>query len=284
MAPCHASLRRKLYQRLRSGALPQHGHCLEYFFVIVNLAVSVAYVYGSWTFLYEDLTSQGAWIFIVGSYTIFAIQLCHIVEERHYMKHVLCAGKRDPVAARHANAELMEHINYAIAAFLFAGGSFFYMPGMPGDVFIKSSLGSALFIAGSFSFVLASFFNSLGLAANKDNSKFTDVYVTCHYLYVTALMCSQCGSIMFFAGSVLYRPELSNSCSSATCTSPTTLGTYFYILGSCLYLVEATSCFLTSALKHTFGDDQVKARDASLTIAVLERVEAMLCSGTQELS
>lgn len=266
MAPCHATLRRKLYSRFKTGVVPQHGHFLEYAFMMLNMSVSVSYVYGSWTFLYSDLTEQGAWIFVIGSAIVFLMQMFHIIEERHHSKHCPCC---DPIVNRRAGSEFLEHCSYAVAAFVFSAGSFYYMPGIGGDPETNESRGSACFILGSFGFVLASFFNAIGMAANKDENKFTPVYVTCHYLFVTGLVSSQIGSMLFFTGSCLYRPELSNGCGTGAvdgvepaheCVNPATLGTYFYILGSALYLLEAFCGFASSALRHVHGDSQVSER------------------------
>ena len=76
--------------------------------------------------------------------------------------------------------------------------------------------------------------------------------------------------MFFFTGSFLYRPGLANRCEEAGgvaadwCTSSSDTGTWLFVVGSLLYLIESLLSFASSAMKHKYGDEEVNQKEALL--------------------
>jgi len=235
---------------------------------VTNVIVSIGFVVGSWMFLHESLTMAGDVIFVIGSAITFLFAAYNVIEVRREESFQFA------IADREKGSELLETLSFAVAGFVFMVGTFFYWPGIYQDEAAErygEKWGATLFIVGSFGFILASFFNALNMAASKSDSKLTEIYITCHQFHVVALLCSQLGSVLFFTGSFLYRPELSSHCKEikqivtegvceinkmdADCASSFKVGTFMYIIGSVLYLVEAVLNFASATLRHRFSDE-----------------------------
>lgn len=265
----HHTQRRKLYNAFVEGATPTHGHVVEYFLVVFNIMLSAAFVFGSVCFFYEEWLGVGSYTFVFGSFSVFLMQVHAMWEERNSKDH------SDPIVDREKSTEFQEHMAFAISGLLFAVGSIFYIPGIggtddPNVEYLDQSYGSWIFLCGSFGFAVASYCNACAMADNKDETKMTDVYLLCHKLHVTGLLCSQLGSMFFFSGSFLYRPGLANHCEDETgvaakwCTSSADTGTWLYVIGSILFFIESILSFACSALKHKYGDKQLKIKQALL--------------------
>ena len=114
--------------------------------------------------------------------------------------------------------------------------------------------GSWLFVVGSISFVLATFFNGLGMtAAYLDPSLPPSIAVTAYHLAATGLCCTQLASVFFCVGSFLYRPGLDTECNQRddnVCVSASLEGTWLYVVGSVLYLTQSCLNIVSARLKH----------------------------------
>merc|ERR1712070_840385 len=120
--------------------------------------------------------------------------------------------------------------------------------------------------------LIASMFNAIGLGMNKEEQSQNPVYVVVHYIHIVALFNSQMGSVLFVAGSWMYRPVIGSACpdfnaryegeaqegeivAEHACETTGTFGTKLYIIGSAMYLIEALLNFVNSALKHKYCND-----------------------------
>jgi len=251
---------------------------------VINILVQVGFLWGSILFLSSDEENlkTGDILFIIGSVITFVFAAYNLIESRNHWMNYWDAEREDRI-------EFVEVSMFFLAGLVFMVGSLFYWPGIYlswcGEActetqindmeFAGESWGAFLFVMGSLMFVTASMFNAVGLGMNKDEAD-TDnpTSVTVHYIHVAALMASQLGSTCFVVGSFLYRPVFP-SCPSLTeryageaqagqeeaienCVSTGTSGTRLYIVGSCLYLVEALLNFISSIVKGSFRGDDAK--------------------------
>lgn len=277
MPPIHQAARPRFFNMCMSGAKPQHGHFLEYIMSITNIFVQVGFLWGSYLFLSSDENDLklGDALFIVGSVITFVFAAYNLIESRAHWQHYYMAEREDRI-------EFWESSMFFFAGLVFMVGSFFYWPGIynwwyaDADESTINDLeesgeahGARCFIAGSVMFLIASMFNAIGLGMNKEEAAKNDVAVWTHYIHIAGLMCSQLGSVLFVAGSWMYRPAIGGACPDFTeryegaaqagepvaeraCESTGSFGTKLYIWGSLLYLIEALLGFTNSALKHQY--------------------------------
>jgi len=224
----------------------------------------------------------GDTLFILGSVITFAFALFNMVESRAHWKDYANAEREDRI-------EFWETLMFFLAGCVFLAGSIFYWPGIfawwyqgQTETYINDAeehgegVGAYCFVSGSTLFLIASMFNAIGLGMNKEEAEENRISVITHYIHVVALMCSQCGSVLFVAGSLMYRPGVGGSCAdynaryegaaqvgevaaAHACVSTGTFGTNLYIYGSVLYLIESLLGFVNSILKGSYlaDDDKV---------------------------
>jgi hypothetical protein len=292
MPPIHVAQRPRFFNLCISGAKPQHGHFIEYAMSITNTLVQAGFLWGSYLFLSSEPNDLrlGDTLFIIGSVITFVFALMSLIETRGHWQNYKQAEREDRI-------EFWESTMFFFAGLIFMIGSFFYWPGIytwwyagaaecgespPEDCTYIHDMeesgeahGARCFIIGSVMFLIASMFNGIGLGMNKDEGQTYDVNPTSavvHYIHIAALFSSQMGSVLFVAGSWMYRPVIGGSCSdfqtayigqeqegqvvaAHACESTGTFGTKLYIIGSALYLVEALLNFTNSALKHKYCND-----------------------------
>lgn len=278
--------RPRFFNLCMSGAQPQHGHFLEYAMSVINILVQAGFLWGSYLFLSsdEDDLKLGDTLFIAGSVITFVFAGFTLIESRAHWENYYMAEREDRI-------EFGEAAMFFFAGLIFMVGSFFYWPGIynwwyGGEDMEASELqtyindmeesgeahGARCFIAGSFMFLIASMFNAIGLGMNKEEAEENPVSVVTHYIHIAALFNSQMGSVLFCAGSWMYRPVIGGSCSDFgvryegaaqegqivaehACQSTGEFGTQLYIIGSAMYLAEAILNFINSALKHKYCND-----------------------------
>jgi len=280
MPPIHMAQRPRFFNLCIKGAKPQHGHFLEYAMSITNIFVQLGFLWGSYLFLSSDEADLkfGDTLFIIGSVITFAFALFALIESRAHWENYYTAEREDRI-------EFWESAMFFFAGIVFLVGSFFFWPGIYGwwyageeETVINDmeesgeAHGARCFIAGSTLFLVASMFNAIGLGMNKEEAEKNPVSVATHYLHVAALMCSQFGSVLFVAGSFMYRPITGSGCpdfnvryegeaqageavAEHACETTGTFGTWLYIYGSILYLIESLLNFINSALKHKYVND-----------------------------
>jgi len=253
-----ATLRRKtLHKVLNREAAPEHGHWMEHLVSITAIAVNVGFVIGSYCFFSNMSVTAlwiGDWIFIIGSF-VSVLGSLHAIDESHAMSHLGEMTSRKSLSnmrVRTERNEFLENVCYLLAGAIFFAGSIFFMPGIYGDhEELEESfqrIGSYLFIAGSFGFVLATYFSAIEMASdpNHQNFKLGSVKMTCHYLHVFGLGCAQIGAVFFVVGSFLYRPLFAMGHPAAA-----DAGTKCYIIGSVLFVLESVLNYRIVLLKSS---------------------------------
>jgi len=259
MAP-HATpaLRPKAYHKvLNREADPEHGHWMEHLVSITAILVNFGFIIGSWCF-YSDMSLTalwvGDWIFIIGSF-MSVLGSLHAIDESKAMSHLeefSSTRSLSNMKVRLERNEFLENIFYLLAGAIFFLGSIFFMPGIYGDheeleeTFQR--IGSYLFIAGSFGFVMATFFSAIAMAADPNHQNFEQgsVKMTCHYYHVFGLAFAQIGSVLFVVGSFLYRPLFAMGHPAAA-----DAGTKCYVIGSILFTLESILNYKIVLLKSS---------------------------------
>lgn len=277
---------------------------------VINILVQVGFLWGSYLFLSsdEDDLKLGDTLFILGSIITFVFALFNLIESRAHWQNYYKAEREDRI-------EFWETSMFFFAGLIFMIGSFFYWPGIyswwyagaaecgespPEDCHYINEMeesgeahGARCFIAGSFMFLIASMFNGIGLGMNKEEAEPNPTSVVVHYIHIAALFMSQMGSVLFVAGSWMYRPVIGGACgefepayigaeqegevvAQHACESTGTFGTKLYIIGSAMYLVEALLNFTNSALKHKYCNDGKEGHKK-----VLDSDEELLVDDTQ---
>lgn len=314
----HAPTRPKLYHQhtrsMLSGgektdrAKPQHGHAAEYFLGVVGIVVNVMYLIGSIAFL-EGFPSwvgkMGDWLFIVGS-VVTVIQASWSAHEAYVMwshpDFLLDESFINQYCKKERLAdEVAENLHFVISSVIFFVGALFFMPGIYDDDESEQyghEAGAWCFIIGSFGFVLASYWNACGLAA-----EFGQRYAAgsresrCVRLASISLCFAMVGGVFFVSGSFLYRPGYGKDCSDSRrlptsllgsgtalrafarhrssggflharrlaadtpaaraadlCLDAAQNGTWLYIIGSSLFLVQSLMSMACTVIMSSAGD------------------------------
>lgn len=203
----------------------------------------------------------------------------HLVESSAHWTNYFAAEREDRI-------EFWETTMFFLAGLIFMVGSFFYWPGLydwwhEGETEhaiheaeeFGEALGAYLFVTGSVLFLIASMFNAIGLGMNKEEKEKNPISVKTHYIHLCGLTCSQLGSVLFVAGSFMYRPAIGSPCPDYTaryegaaqasepvaahaCETTGSFGTHLYIYGSILYSIEAILGFVNSILKGAYANDE----------------------------
>eukprot|EP00416_Gambierdiscus_australes_P026990 CAMPEP_0171060374 /NCGR_PEP_ID=MMETSP0766_2-20121228/3798_1 /TAXON_ID=439317 /ORGANISM="Gambierdiscus australes, Strain CAWD 149" /LENGTH=269 /DNA_ID=CAMNT_0011515947 /DNA_START=115 /DNA_END=924 /DNA_ORIENTATION=- len=266
--PPHAAAnpRPKLFHGvIGTGLKPLHGHCLEYLLTLVAVANNLGFLVGS-IFFYSRmptaLLETGCFIFIICGIVQVLLSLHALAEARAFtlsglddMLHLV------GMEHRKLRNEFLEQLCFLVAGVVFCVGTFFFMPGAYGRnataAYHGHEVGARLFVAGSFGFVLASFFNAVQMSADPDhqNLRLSSVKMHCHYVHAMGLAISQVGSVCFVVGSVLYRPMFEHT------SGADDLGTNYYVAGSSLYVVESILSFYVLVLRESAYNDPAQQLD-----------------------
>jgi len=265
-----------------------HAHCpdtttVEYVQAIINCVVNLGFLWGSVLFL---KSSKGQWyslglnnylvgdiLFIVCSIIVGIIcgkALYETMDEKgELMEHMMNRVERN---------EIFESALFVIAAIIFTIGSIIYYPywdfGSPENKEWWESWGACSFIAGSFCFVLAGFFNGYG-KSQFDHTMSTKREFPTYILKKYGLLCVVLGSVFFVVGSYLYRPGFHKGCNSemangaegkneGICADSMNVGTWQYIYGSIFFSIDACFQFACLILRHQEHNDGAITDDDSV--------------------
>merc|ERR1712187_1080072 len=112
---------------------------------------------------------------------------------------------------------------YLVASVIFCAGTVFFWPGIyssDDQALWGQETGAWFFIFGSAGFVLASYWNALGIATDYSPTHVANSKEARAYRFAAIGLCfTMIGSICFLTGSVLYRPAYSNLCDDPTMSS-----------------------------------------------------------------
>jgi len=166
----HVTLRQRLFHAVQHEVDDtKHRHVHEYLHEFLLFFTNLMFLIGSVCFLEGvgftfSVFMVGDWLFIVAAFVQLALATQTLHEQFVAKKHLsLKYDERD----RH---EVMETCFFFIACFIFWVGSVFFMPGIyktKDAEFIGKEIGSWGFVIGSMGLVLATYFNALGLAAER---------------------------------------------------------------------------------------------------------------------
>lgn len=264
-----------------------HKHCpdpttLEYIVAIINVCINLAFLWGSVLFL---ASSKDQWysigidnyylgdvLFIVGSAAtgiVCAKGLYETMDEKgEFMEHMMNRVERN---------EIFEAALFVLAAIIFTIGSIIYYPGWNYDSTEDKewweSTGACMFIAGSFCFVLAAFFNGYG-KSQYDHTMSAKREFPTYVLKKYGLLCIVVGSVFFVVGSYLYRPGFHKGCNTemtvgaegkneGICADSMNVGTWQYIYGSIFFCVDAFFQFGCLIIRHQEHNDGAITDDES---------------------
>lgn len=267
--PVNVETRPRVYHSLvLQNHTPQHGHHVEYSVELCFVAANSMFLAGSALFLSAETTVLGAELFLIGSIIFVILSWVNMREQRAYddfsfteMSEKLVLGAHllpesvdaNPLQRIGSVERVLENVCYMFGSLCFALGSSLYIHRFM-RIKEDEEWGSWLFVVGSISFVLATFFNGLGMtAAYLDPSLPPSIAVTAYHLAATGLCCTQLASVFFCVGSFLYRPGLDTECNERddnVCVSASLEGTWLYILGSLLYLAQSCLNIVSARLKH----------------------------------
>jgi hypothetical protein len=248
------------------------------------------FTFGSFWFLPDasetwgiDAYFWGCWLFIIGS-LITCIMAARgiflaVDEEGEFAKMTLHTEK-----SREERNEFFESILFFVSGLIFFVGSVLFMPpptsdrgwiGLEyGDKESKEygeMYGAYFFIIGSYGFVISGFFNGYGKSHSDEGmSESPSAQMKVFLLKKYGLMCVVLGSAFFVVGSFLYRPGLSKSCSETRiisaeaektghemCIDSGKYGTWLYIYGSLLFLLETIFALIVLVIKHISHNEEI---------------------------
>jgi len=188
-----------------------HGHAAEYAVGSLSVCTNAMFVVGSICFFDGWplwVAFLGDWLFIVASVLTLLLAAWAMCESWIAHKH------RDADEEEKQRDELMENFNYVVANIIFVVGSVFFMPGIytgHDEELAGHEAGAWCFIFGSFGFVLASYWNALGMASEHGYRHApSSAAATCVQLSKVSLCLSMVGGALFVTGSFLYRPGYTN--------------------------------------------------------------------------
>lgn len=239
----------------------QHGHPAEYLFVLLGLGCNIAFLAGSIMFLtyYSGKWGKtGDWCFIIGS-AVNCLLSMHAIRESGSLHHVTDMLQLTGMKNRKVRSEFMENVAYLLSGKIFFLASFLFMPGIYGAneaaQHTGERIGAIAFVVGSYGFVMASFFTCVEMAADADHQNLEpgSIKMYAHYWHCTQILCAQLGSVSFAIGSVLYRPAVGAVTNDD--------GTWFYIAGSVLYVIDSLITLRVLILKHGKDGQELSAGD-----------------------
>lgn len=258
----------RLYHFCCKGAEPEPGHCMDHFICFTNILVQLAFIYGSWCFFSwqsEDTVKIGDSIFLLGSLFTFVTCVHSMRESKFRVKQFITMALVTNSEAEGERDEACENCMFVLAAVFFAGGGMCYWPGitdgMSGEEAERTyQVGAYCFCTGSLGFLLAAYYNATGMAACAGRVPMSPKDWNIHYIKQTALLFSILGSVAFLMGSYLYRPGLSNNtCDRGSnfgfCVDVADSGTNLYVVGSCMYFLDASLAYLVTWINILFPDE-----------------------------
>jgi len=237
--------------------------------VSISIINGVAFTIGSVYFLPEYSNKIGDIIFVVAG-VLGVVQSGAALVAACQWEPQDEDEAQDVLLPLHNNKQLnaiQSALLFLVSNIIFVVGAFCFWPdikawfGEETEITLGSA-GAWLFVIGSMGFVIAAFNNGLALGKTYGAKKDRGIFDVVYRLKKNALLCALIGSICFVVGSILYRPGLNKSCTpiganttdasgkpietvdptdvfSSKCAETALFGTYLYILGSVLFLIEA---------------------------------------------
>jgi len=247
----HQTNRKRFFHWPCQHTEPVHGHAVEYFIETIILLAAFMFVIGSYCFLYDD-----AWVLELGDLLYMLASFIYAGVSLYSMREFFQAWPFQTQLERTENEmEFFEHICYVVSCLVFTVGAVLYWPHIyRGDDHTRlrgEVVASWCFIAGSYGFVVASFFNAVCMTLQKTMLSIPGPAARkCYWISVAGLFFSLMGGVLFVVGSYLYRPEFNTHCreyrsmthdsfEATWCLNTLNYGTWLYIVGSCFYLIQA---------------------------------------------
>lgn len=225
----------------------------EFALDVLGIILNTMYLVGSIFFLPGQpahLYRIGIWLYIIASTGVTILAIKAVWESRNKYKAALKADEDDDT--RH---ELCETVLYAVAGFVFAVGTWLFLPEFQSAAIAWDANTAAawLFIIGSFAFVFAGINNALNL--RHDRAGLTE---TSYRLAETSLLFAISGSVLFVVGSFYFRPSGYSECTPEEeggstehwCQSSTETGVVCFIVGSCLFVMQAIMVMIGAFVTH----------------------------------
>ncbi|CAE8585110.1 unnamed protein product [Polarella glacialis] len=234
------SLRRRVFHRScakeSNAEHAVYGSFMQYFEDVLYLCGDIGFTIGS-VFLFPSLDMDfglaSSWLFI-------GFSAMNMVLGSHDLFETLQAKKLGLTSLE--RSEVLECLMNLLSALLFTVGCFLGLPNFDTDDFWWDDLFS---VFGSFALVVSSFYNALGMAADKSETLLSRI----------CLCCSLTGAVMFTTGSCLYLPKI------VDVDVAYNLGTWLYVLGSALF---TTSGIISTVMIYQASQQQDKKADATL--------------------
>lgn len=235
---------------------PTQGHLVELGFELCYIFAMVTFVLGSVLFFpsySRDAFSWGCHLYIVGSLLTAVLSMYDLAESVLWRR--VCISNE-------ADHEIVEKFLYVVGSVLFAVGTalFEHPIEKEGSTQLAETVAVTLFFVGSTFFALAAYVNALSLHRRHPCLiRWALVICTCYVL----------GGVLFCSGTVAFMPGV--GCNEDMLT----LGVYFFIVGSLLYLAGAViDLFKRWAVSRLVGADEMAAIGMSEVCALAQQQQA----------
>lgn len=205
--------------------LPGHMAALLNAFIAIQFIVG-SYLFFSW--MRPWAAYMGDWLFITGSVMTCGVCTCLMIDHLRDMLHAYKEAdkaeddderNRALQEAEEMWRELMESIFFVVSSIIFMVGCVLFYPELFEDEKHKEwaeEIAAFTFIAGSFGFVVAGYFNALAMVQSATVHE-TPVVGSYEYwrrkISAGELFLAIMGGVLFVTGSFLYRPSYATNCS-----------------------------------------------------------------------
>lgn len=252
----HVTLRHRLFHAVaHEAADSKHRHLHEYIHEGLFVVANMMFLIGSICF-FEGVGFE-MWVYKLGDWLFIIAALMQLLLVAQSLREQMLAKKHlTSKFNEHDRHEILETQLFLVACAVFFVGSVLFMPGMyttTEQERIGKEIGAWSFVTGSMGLVGASYYNALGIAAQRArqpeaHSKEAIVYA----LNCSALWLTQLGGVAFACGSFLYRPAFQKKCKDEEDSFDSAMnnGTILYILGSLIFLIQSIMSLIAGVLKH----------------------------------
>jgi len=235
----------------------ENGYRLEYMqiFAMILLFIScVSFIDG-----FEHLHAHrylGGWLFMIS----MLLQLAFVINSLHEVlaarKHMTARFNDDD---RH---EVMEHVLYLVSNSIFFLGSVLMLPEVSNGPIVEE-ISAWCLICGSLGLCMASYFNALGLTADRFKfNKHSKRQKAAYQMNCVALGLQQLGGVFFACGSFLFRPVFTRQCNYTSVDSAGNNAAALFVVGALIFLAESAMGFVVRIISLVDGSD-LEARGSS---------------------
>jgi len=272
--PCrHHSLRTREYGSVALHS--SHGDGCEIIIEIIMFLATVMFVAAS-ALYYSGLPPAclivAELLWMIGSLIFFVVSVVELCE--------LCGSSEKPILSVPVFHEQMA---YLVSTLVFTIGTVLLWSGLYGGNAAneeKGEMSSCFFlIAGSFGFLVANIWNWMTLTFSEEASD-GETNSTWACLTRAALLCATLGSVFFILGSWLFSLDVEDGCdeylpaqlltanqtkarSGKWCVSIDDQGTWLFVIGSLLFLLQNGLNLAKLCVKHNSTYDEVDAGEDS---------------------